>query len=518
MDKKDDIISLIQSLSKSEKRYFKLFVDKNTKGESNHYKKLFDLIERAGTAEKKVIQNLYRDDNFMRSQYRVYKHLTYKMILKSLTAYHSEKSIDDQIQESIRQAKVLFDKNLYTQAAKMLEKVKYIASKHEKYPHLLEIIRWQKKIIVSSLIYGMTTEKDIIQLIEEEESSIHKIENISKYWKQNMLIYMVFRTKGVAREQEDIERYNLKINVPVLKNEELALSYQAKLNFHFAYATYYGSTNKLKEAYTSSKKILDLMESHLNQIEEDPKQYCVALYNLLYYIKYLKKYEEFFTTIPKLKAMSKRFPEIDENIRSVILSNAYNLEFGIYIDIGQFEKAATILAEMEALLQNKTNSDAMFELVFNVNRALLYFGNKDYQKAIFCNNLILNKKKEDLREDQYSYAKIFQLILHFEKGNSELLPYLVKSCYRYLLQKNKLHKIENTFLLFIRTKAFHISTKKDQIEAFKALREELIIASEDSIGARFLEFFDIISWLESKIKNRSFESILREKSGYGLEE
>ena len=55
---KEDLLRLIKPLS--EKRYFKLFVARNTKGESNHYIKLFDLIEQTGTTEKRTIQKSWR--------------------------------------------------------------------------------------------------------------------------------------------------------------------------------------------------------------------------------------------------------------------------------------------------------------------------------------------------------------------------------------------------------------------------------------------------------------------------
>ena len=48
---------------------------------------------------------------------------------------------------------------------------------------------------------------------------------------------------------------------------------------------------------------------------------------------------------------------------------------------------------------------------------------------------------------------------------------------------------------------------------FNSLREELLNISKDPFEARFMEFLDIISWLESKIENRPLGEILREKSG-----
>ena len=121
-------------------------------------------------------------------------------------------------------------------------------------------------------------------------------------------------------------------------------------------------------------------------------------------------------------------------------------------------------------------------------------------------------------QDHYSLARMFQLLIHFEKGNMGLLPYLIKSVYRYLLQKKRLYKAESILIHFLRTQLNKIKTKKDQIEAFKSLKEELDAILDDPIEAVHLENAYLIPLLESKIKNKPLEEILREKSGYVLKE
>ena len=85
---KENLVGLVKSLTMSEKRYFNLFAARNSKGENNHYIKLFDLIDKTGSTEKRVIKKLYEDDDFMKNQFRSYKYRLYKQILKSLTSYY----------------------------------------------------------------------------------------------------------------------------------------------------------------------------------------------------------------------------------------------------------------------------------------------------------------------------------------------------------------------------------------------------------------------------------------------
>ena len=511
MQEKEDIAGLIKSMSKSEKRYFKLIVLKNIRGKSSHYIKLFDLIDKTGSAEKKVIQKLYRDENFMKKGFSVYKTWLYEQILKSLRSYHSKRNVDDKIMELIRDAKILYDKTLYPDAGKALKKAKSLACKYEKHTLLPEIIRWQKKILNTWSIYGKTSENDIIRLFEEEKLSGHKMDNINEYWKQRALLFLSYRINGMIRAEEDIDRYHAFINVPILKNEKLALSYEAKIGFYGINAFYFSAVNNMEESYNHNKKRVALMEAHPHLIEDDPANYSNAFHNLLISTKGLDRYKEFFNMISRVKSFLRKF-----QLRSSVLLRICVLEFETYLEIGQFKKATLLLPEVEGVFTELTNKDEMLELFFNMNKAILYFGNKDYNKALAYLNVVMNDNRTNLRQDIYSFARIFQLIIHFEKENRDLLPYLVKSVYRYLMQRKQLHKVEDHLIRFIRIKLSKINTKSDQTEAFKALKEELVEICNDSMEAIFLELFDFVSWLESKIENRPFEEILQEKSGYVL--
>ena len=52
---KEALFELIKSLSKSEKRYFKLLSSRHTIGDENNYVKLFDFIDKQTTYDEGVI-------------------------------------------------------------------------------------------------------------------------------------------------------------------------------------------------------------------------------------------------------------------------------------------------------------------------------------------------------------------------------------------------------------------------------------------------------------------------------
>ena len=127
-------------------------------------------------------------------------------------------------------------------------------------------------------------------------------------------------------------------------------------------------------------------------------------------------------------------------------------------------------------------------------------------------NLVLNDDKDLSSILGY---RIVHLILHYELGNIDLFPYLLKPIYHELLQKEKLNKTEEALIDFIKLKINKIKNKTDEKRALKTLRNKLVEICTDPFEVKFLRnTFDYISWLESKIENRPLEEILREKSGY----
>jgi len=67
-------------------------------------------------------------------------------------------------------------------------------------------------------------------------------------------------------------------------------------------------------------------------------------------------------------------------------------------------------------------------------------------------------------------------------------------------------------LSFIREKLPKVITQKELILAFRELKEELEEIIKDSFERKALEYFDFISWLESKIENCPFAEIVKEKA------
>jgi hypothetical protein len=147
-------------------------------------------------------------------------------------------------------------------------------------------------------------------------------------------------------------------------------------------------------------------------------------------------------------------------------------------------------------------------LVFYYKFASLYFGGGYYEQSIGYLNKIINWKT-DLRSDLQCYARLLHLIAHYELGNFDLLEYLARSVYRFMAKMENMSRVEEEIMKFLR-QSFHIPQQQIKSELDKLL-QRLKGLERSRFETRAFLYLDIISWLESKLRNVAVQDIIREK-------
>ena len=105
-----ELFELIKSLTKTEKRYFKLSAS-GFKKEDNNYLKLFNALDKQSEYDEKKIVAQFPEEKFIK-ELRVTKKYLYKLITRSLISYHEESSVNSKLKYYLRCAEVLFEKGL----------------------------------------------------------------------------------------------------------------------------------------------------------------------------------------------------------------------------------------------------------------------------------------------------------------------------------------------------------------------------------------------------------------------
>src|SRR5436190_6741656 len=140
----DTLFQLIKTLEKAEKRNFKLYIKRSSGNEDLKIIELFDALDKLNEYDEGIL--LRRLTSIRKPQLSNTKVHLYKQLLASLRVLKSTESIDMQLNEQLDHARILYNKGLYLQSLKILEKLKETAKHHNKYNFLTQVISWEKKI------------------------------------------------------------------------------------------------------------------------------------------------------------------------------------------------------------------------------------------------------------------------------------------------------------------------------------------------------------------------------------
>lgn len=501
MKRTDDLFALIKSLSRNERRYFHLF-SQLQKGDKA-YLALFRAMYKMKDYDEKVFKTKNKDKDFIKNlAWR--KHHLYNLILKSLGSYH--KSIDTEVYSLLHQNEVLYEKGLFRQCQKTLKKAKQIALKYEMYHIIFEILNWED--MIASKMFEVDKQ---LHTIKESKNNIKILSNLTDYKNILMEIYNLHHKIGVFRNSEEKKKLAHIVNSKLWKSENQALTFKAKRHFYYSHFLYCFMEGDFKNGFEHTKKCVNLFLSQPEQITYNAHFYITAVNAFLYCCTVLRKYDEMFEAIVTLNKNKKLFTKRSERAAAVLLS--YH-ELGYYMMTGKIQSGLYAAKRIETELLEFDDIMSNFEKYsIYTNLAFLYFIAGKYKETTGWLYKIIAAGGLKARADFDSMIRIFYIIAQYEKGSSpQFMKSLLRSTYRFLINRGQMHKFEKIILDFIRKKLIKINSREHLLSILKDLRSQLILLSKDPFENRPLQYFDLISWITSKIENKPFAEVLMEKS------
>lgn len=494
----DELYNLIKSLSGPEKRAFKLFSRHNS-GKAA-YLQLFDAIDSLKRYDEKKLLLILDKTGGLRHLKQVKSYL-HESIFRFMEHHHFDYSIEIELQKALQRAELLYDKGLLPTAKKCIDKAGTMAIENHQYLYLLNILSWKRKIMLKQADFEALGED---QNYLNEFRCIDLYKNLLEYQKiyDRVLFFLITGEAGDVDKKGRAELNDILQN-PFLQNETKALSLAAKV----VYFRILGDVHLLLKNWKESYAFFSVLWGYFEKARLTPVIRLLVLNRLVVALLVLKKNDEmllvknaavkFFNSVPKKSQTDSLHAQYISLMINYAAHHLTELNTGEALSASdEIQK----LVEKQASIQNF--------LPYYGNRAILSFVLTDYRKTLYYCNKALSVEKKGIRQDAISHIKIFSLIVHYELGNEDILPHLCKSYSRYFEKQSQQNKAENILLIFF-GKTIHKNTfRQDSIKKFSALKKELEQCKKENI----IDFFDFISWAESKIENRPMIAILKEKS------
>ena len=502
----DILFQLIKSLQKAEKRHFKLYINRSSSKDDLKIVQLFDALDKAEIYDEKLL--LKKVLSIQKTQLANLKSHLYKQILSSLRLLKTTDNIDLQLSEHLDFARLLYNKGLKLQALKILEKSKELARNHQKINSLAQVISLEKKIETLHITRSPMERAETLSK-EALEISGH-IDRVTRLSNLTLMLYRWYVQYGHARnedDEKDIKAY-FKSNVP--PNENVVKGFYEKLYFYQSYCWYAFIRQDFLMYYRYSQKWINLFEEDKVMIAIETGHYVKGIHNLLNALFDLRHFAKFDLVLHQFEEFAKMdVANLYDNFRVHTAIYINSAKVNQHLMKGSFASGVTMIAALkEELKEYALFVDRHRLVVFNYKIAMLYFGNKNYDKSIDYLNTIINNNV-DLRYDLQCYARLLHLMNHYELGNDEIIESLIKSVYRFMAKMKNLTVVEEAIFRFLRD-TFNISPRKLKPE-FENLLEKIKHLEKNRFETRAFAYLDIISWVEGKVFDKPMAEIIHQK-------
>jgi hypothetical protein len=406
----DGLIRFIQSLSKSEKRSFKLYATRNSSSDDLKFLQLFDFIEKTDHYSDELALKKLKE--IKKSQLSNLKAHLYKQLLTSLRLQYLSRRTDSEIRENIDSAQILYQKGFYLQALKLLEKAKINAKKIHADLLTLAIVQFEKVIESQYITRSIDSRAD--ELTEESISLEKKISGAILYSNLALQLYSLYLKVGFVRDEKDYHFVKDFFHSRLPKKAPNQLSVEEKLHLYNAHIRYNHMIQDFVMCYKYARLWVDLFKTYPVFADQNKELELKGIHNLLLSLFNLRSYSRYVDVLTELENNPPQEKE-SENVFLLYQQYVFTNQINRYYLEGNFTAGLELVPAIEAFIEKSNDKlDVHRALVFYYKIACLYFGTGDNRKAIYYLNLIIQMKAQSIREDIQSFARILNLIAHFE--------------------------------------------------------------------------------------------------------
>lgn len=505
---KDQLFLLINSLSKAEKRNFRLYATRIQSGKDPKFLQLFDVLDKLEDFDESNI--LKRLPKVKKHHLPNLKRHLYKQILTSLRLIHIQKNIDIQIREQIDFARILYGKGMYMQSLRILDRTKQIAIEHHQDLLHLEILEFQKLIEARHITRSRSVEHKMEILLGESERRCTVTYNSNLLSNLSIKMHGWYIDKGHARtntEQQDVSNF-LQENYPEqLRSTTRQETFFERVNLNQIYLWFHYINQEYGRAEEQAKQWVNQFFHNGQMQEKDPDLYMRGLYYLLVFLFINQDTEEhdyYLERFANYVVIADNY--LNTNSRMVAsfylnLSRINNLLLK-----GDYKATKAMIPAVEAEIElYQHHADRYRILLFYYKFAWVHFALGQFDRAQDYLNEIVLVKTDVLREELYYFARLLQILCFYENKDYDVMAYNLTSLRRSMGRSHHTDKVLKTTTTFL--KKLSEAPGSESQELFRQFQQELEKLSKKDGNRKSLIYLNMPLWVRSHLKGCTISEI-----------
>ena len=491
----DQLFSLIKSLTPSEKRNFRLFVNRMSDSGSLKYIQLFDQIERTSVADdRQLIAALKNTD---KSRFSNLKRHLYAQIMSSLEQYHKPRRVDVQVRELLNFAHILYGKGLILQALKILQKAKVKAARHHYDLHYLSILEFEKKI--ESRHITRSGADHSLQLGEESEQRNRRMYNAIRLSNLRVRMHNTYIKYGHVRNDEDAQRLTDAFydRLPQIPKEEMGV--KERVYLYQAFVWYSFILLDFHQCFEHARWWVDMLRDQKNMAKRDPDLLMRGYHYLLtaaYHVRDRENYARYLDEIERFR--KENYKQFNLNSKVVSFLYVHNARLNYYVLTEAYaDGIAVVPRTLKRIARYRDKLDAHRIMVLYYKIAWIYLCAGEAAICVEYLQKIITQEVRQLRRDLQIYTRLMFLMAHYDLQNEQLMEYLVQTTATFFKKMESTNRLQSCCLQF-----FQEIVKTPLTERRAVLRrflEDLESIRASRYEQRAFLYLDIISWIRDKI-------------------
>ena len=479
---KESLFRLVKSLSKSEKRQFKLYVNRLESNTDKKFIALFDLLDKMSVYDEQKIAN---SKIVKREQLSNVKSHLYRQILVSLRLSISSTNKRLQLREQLDYVYILYNKGLYEQSLQMLQRVKVQAVKLDERATEFQAIEFEKAVQTQ---YLSKTSFDYVSEIATQSTQIASHNEVTaKLSSLALLLYAKNVHYGYVKNDKEFKDITTFFESHIEEIDLENAGFSESFWYYKSHLLYSILVQDLLSAYKFANKWVELFYMSPDMIQLHPVFFIRGhqhLFEILYLLKYMSKFkmalERFESTLAQPS-----FPK-NHNISPYIFMGRYNNKINFHFLEGSFDEAIPLIPDvLNGVVQHADQLDQHHIMVLYYKIACIYFGAGNLQKCIAYLQLIISDKSLRVHQDLMCFSRVLNVVAHYDSGLDYELETQVKQTYKFLLKMDELQAVQKEMIRFMRS-----LTDIYPNELKEAFRQHIIGIGSDKFHFFFLCWVD----------------------------
>ncbi len=499
------IWQLIQSLSSSEKLFFKRNFSENRTAKNKLYLQLFNAIaSQKKYNEEGILKKFPAAINKKNISFQ--KYYLQQRVCEALIQYDSRHNAGHEIYKQVLLIRVYRKKGLLEEAHTTWKKAMAKARKAESYA-MINLLKteFEKMILFSS----MHTSNDELYAIFKGHSISYlgytEVITLRDIYAETVLLKRTahFDLDETVREKinslfEQITQSNI-----VFYDQ----SFWFRHYYHMSRATLLYLLNDIPASLILLKKVLADWKKNAGFINTESEYYV----ELLYMINYAGILEGDYKYVVDV---------FNDNLNELITDTGQraNYEAIRYLALNKIYNKTARYAEVEKLVKAMKDKYRLWEPLLNsdLNRTVnLSLGIaclvlEQYEDALYFTKRCTLYFKDGARKEQVAVAQILLLLITYNLNNSRLFDAQQKNTYAYFYKRKKKHPFE-TALVQCLSRTFYMKDNKSKTDAYKKTLEALGQHNNDTVQQRAFNIFNYPGWLISKVQRISYQHYVEKK-------